>query len=119
MRTSVSVNCGIGKSLTIRCLSQVLTKYSNSEFSREWWAWLVLTGFFMACTWGSKVNGILTVFAIGFAVIIDLWDILDVHKEGHTMVKFYPLDCYLPFSHPFILRITFGSISLRGPLDSS
>lgn len=43
----------------------------------------------MACTWGSKVNGILTVFAIGFAVLIDLWDILDVQKEGHTMVKFY------------------------------
>lgn len=41
----------------------------------------------MACTWGSKVNGILTVFAIGFAVLIDLWDILDVHKEGHTMVN--------------------------------
>ena len=53
----------------------------------------------MACTWGSKVNGILTVFAIGFAVLIDLWDILDVHKEGHTMVNFYPLWLF-PFS-PF------------------
>lgn len=73
----------------------------------------------MACTWGSKVNGILTVFAIGFAVLIDLWDILDVHKEGHTMVKFYPLYGYFPFSHPFILRITFGSTSSQGPLDLS
>lgn len=40
----------------------------------------------MACTWGSKVNGILTVFTIGIAVLIDLWDILDINKEGHTMV---------------------------------
>ena len=62
-----------------------------SEFSTEWCTWLALTGVFMACTWGSKVNGILTVFAIGFAVLIDLWDILDVHKEGHTMVKFHLL----------------------------
>jgi dolichyl-phosphate-mannose--protein O-mannosyl transferase len=47
----------------------------------------------MACTWGSKVNGILTVFTIGIAVIIDLWDVLDI-KKGHSMVRFYP------FLHP-------------------
>jgi hypothetical protein len=39
----------------------------------------------MACTWGSKVNGILTVLTIGVAVLVDLWDILDI-KKGHTMV---------------------------------
>jgi len=39
----------------------------------------------MACAWGSKVNGILTVIAIGIAVLIDLWDVLD-HKKGHTLV---------------------------------
>ena len=51
----------------------------------EWWSWLIATGVFMACTWGSKVNGILTVFAIGVAVLADLWDILDIRK-GYTMV---------------------------------
>lgn len=40
----------------------------------------------MACTWGSKVNGILTVFAIGIAVLVDLWDILDI-KKGYPMVS--------------------------------
>lgn len=35
----------------------------------------------MACTWASKVNGILTVVAIGIAVLIDLWDILDVRNS--------------------------------------
>lgn len=39
----------------------------------------------MACTWASKVNGILTVVAVGVAVLIDLWDILD-YKKGHSMV---------------------------------
>lgn len=44
------------------------------------------TGLFMACTWASKVNGILTVATIGVAVLIDLWDILD-YKKGHSLVR--------------------------------
>ena len=40
----------------------------------------------MAMTWGSKVNGILTVLTIGIAVLVDLWDILDI-KKGYTMVR--------------------------------
>lgn len=40
----------------------------------------------MACTWGSKVNGILTVVTIGIAVLIDLWGILD-YRKGYTMVS--------------------------------
>ncbi|KAK7012199.1 glycosyltransferase family 39 protein [Favolaschia claudopus] len=58
-------------------------------FSTEWWTWLTLTGVFMACVWGSKVNGVLTVAAVGIAVLIDLWDILDVRKDGHTMEHFW------------------------------
>lgn len=68
----------------------------------------------MACTWGSKVNGILTVVAIGLAVLIDLWGILDHKKEGHTMVRmcssrilFHQLTYYLK-------RLTFRNISLHG-----
>ena len=40
----------------------------------------------MACTWASKVNGILTVVAVGVAVLVDLWEILDI-KKGNTMVS--------------------------------
>jgi len=40
----------------------------------------------MSCTWSSKVNGILTVFAIGAAVLVDLWDMLDIKKK-HEMVR--------------------------------
>lgn len=57
------------------------------EFSPEWWGWLLATGTFMACTWASKVNGILTVIAIGIPVMVDLWDILDI-KKGHSMEYF-------------------------------
>ncbi|KZT09944.1 glycosyltransferase family 39 protein [Laetiporus sulphureus 93-53] len=58
------------------------------EFTPEWWGWLLATGTFMACTWASKVNGILTVVAIGIPVLVDLWDILDF-KKGHSMEYFW------------------------------
>lgn len=57
------------------------------EYSAQWWTWLFLTGTFMACAWGSKVNGVLTVITIGIAVLIDLWDILDIRK-GHSLEYF-------------------------------
>ncbi len=63
---------------------RVLT-YVNREFSAQWYVWLILTGVFMACTWGSKVNGILTVATIGVATMIDLWELLD-YKKGNSMV---------------------------------
>ncbi|KAJ2930854.1 hypothetical protein H1R20_g6249, partial [Candolleomyces eurysporus] len=101
-------------------------KFRYSEFTVEWWTWLLLTGFFMACTWASKVNGILTVFCIGVAVLIELWDILDVRKEGHTMDYFYshflaragglilwPFIVYLSF-----FWIHFRVLSQSGPGDS-
>lgn len=43
----------------------------------------------MACAWSSKVNGVLTVIAIGIPVLVDLWDILDI-KKGHSMVGILP-----------------------------
>ncbi|KAI9440744.1 glycosyltransferase family 39 protein [Lactarius indigo] len=66
-----------------------LTMYSYVRFRKlryvaftpEWWGWLIATGVFMACAWGSKVNGILTVVAIGVAVLVDLWDLLDIRKS--------------------------------------
>ncbi|KAJ7658107.1 glycosyltransferase family 39 protein [Mycena rosella] len=95
-------------------------------FSTEWWTWLVLTGVFMACTWGSKVNGILAVFAIGIAVLIDLWDILDHKKEGNTMEHFWrhftaravglilvPFIIYLSFFY-----VHFAVLTKSGPGDT-
>ncbi|KAI5999336.1 glycosyltransferase family 39 protein [Pisolithus orientalis] len=95
------------------------------EFSVEWWSWLIATGFFMACAWGSKVNGILTVLTIGVAVLIDLWDILDI-KKGHTLEHFWkhflaralglivvPFIIYLSFFY-----VHFAVLTHSGPGDS-
>ncbi|KAJ7612481.1 glycosyltransferase family 39 protein [Mycena polygramma] len=101
-----------------------LTMYSYIRFKKlrywafgtEWWTWLILTG----------LNGILTVFAIGIAVAIDLWDILDHKKEGHTMEYFWrhftarvvgfivvPFIIYLSFFY-----IHFAVLTKSGPGDS-
>jgi dolichyl-phosphate-mannose-protein mannosyltransferase len=71
--------------MILAILNSTKLRTHRREFSLEWWGWLIATGVFMACTWGSKVNGILTVLAIGVAVLIDLWDILDI-KKGYSMV---------------------------------
>ncbi|KAH9840262.1 glycosyltransferase family 39 protein [Rhodofomes roseus] len=73
-------------SMTMYCYVR-FRKLRYQEFSSEWWGWLLGTGTFMACAWASKVNGILTVVAIGIPVLIDLWDILDI-KKGHSMEYF-------------------------------
>lgn len=69
----------------------------------------------MAMTWGSKVNGILTVFTIGIAVLVDLWEILDI-KKGHTMVRYTVTTTNSRLTHAH--RITFGGISPRELSDS-
>jgi dolichyl-phosphate-mannose-protein mannosyltransferase len=58
----------------------------SSEFTPEWWAYLMATGFFLACTLGCKMVGLFTFATIGGAVIWDLWGILDI-KKGHSMVS--------------------------------
>ncbi|KAJ8472749.1 hypothetical protein ONZ51_g8305 [Trametes cubensis] len=73
--------------LTMYCYIR-FKKLRYRDFSYDWWLWLLSCGTFMAFTWASKVNGILTVFAIGIAVIIDLWDILDI-KKGHSLEYFW------------------------------
>ncbi|TDL23598.1 O-mannosyltransferase [Rickenella mellea] len=58
------------------------------EFTTEWWGWLTATGVFLACTLGCKMVGLFTFLTIGAAVIVDLWDILDI-KKGHSMEHFW------------------------------
>ncbi|KAF8634599.1 hypothetical protein AX17_004188 [Amanita inopinata Kibby_2008] len=100
-------------------------KLRYKPFSIDWWTWLIATGTFMACTWGSKVNGILTVVTIGIAVLIDLWDILDINK-GHSMDYFWkhffaravgliliPFIIYLSFFY-----VHFAVLTVSGPGDS-
>ncbi|KAF7982557.1 hypothetical protein HWV62_27538 [Athelia sp. TMB] len=89
-------------------------KLRYMEFTKEWWTWLIATGVFMACTWGSKVNGILTVFTIGIAVLVDLWDILD-YKKGMSMETFWRHFAYRALGLifiPFVIYLSFFWVHL-------
>lgn len=99
-------------------------KLRYHPFTTEWCAWLLATGVFMACTWGSKVNGILCVFTIGLAVLIDLWDVLDYRKNSLEVFKKHfvyravglivvPFIIYLSFFY-----VHFAILNHSGPGDT-
>lgn len=62
-------------------------------FSTAWWAWLSATGFFLACTLGCKMVGLLTFCTIGTAVVWDLWGLLDIRRSHPlSMVRSFAFD---------------------------
>ncbi len=60
-------------------------KFRHEPFGRKWWKWLLLTGVSMSCVISTKYVGAFTFFTIGCAVLIDLWDLLDVNRKGGAM----------------------------------
>ena len=82
-------------------------------FTPEWWGWLIATGIFMACAWGSKVNGVLTVVAIGIAVLVDLWDLLDIRKNPSMVCAFSLMRSMISC----LSRNFFGATLLPAQLD--
>lgn len=65
-------------------------RFRGSEFSSAWWTWLSATGVSLALTISCKGVGLFTFMTIGMAVVIDLWNLLDI-RRGLTLVR-------LPFS---------------------
>ncbi|ORY81948.1 Dolichyl-phosphate-mannose-protein mannosyltransferase-domain-containing protein [Protomyces lactucae-debilis] len=56
-------------------------------FSKAWWTWLFLTGTALSCVMSTKYVGLFSYVTLGFAVAIDLWELLDVRK-GLSMKQF-------------------------------
>ncbi|KAI8637449.1 glycosyltransferase family 39 protein [Parasitella parasitica] len=57
-------------------------KYRHLPFTLSWWLWMVATGTSMALTLSVKMIGLFVVAAVGVAVVMDLWDLLDKQKYG-------------------------------------
>ena len=55
-------------------------KERYSPFSYSWWKWLFLTGVALSGAISTKYVGILTFVTIGFAVLIDLWKLIDIER---------------------------------------
>ncbi|ROT40053.1 dolichyl-phosphate-mannose-protein mannosyltransferase [Sodiomyces alkalinus F11] len=60
-------------------------KLRHEPFSRKWWKWLILTGFALSADISVKYVGTFAFITIGSAVIIDLWELLDVKRPGGAL----------------------------------
>ncbi|TYJ54293.1 hypothetical protein B9479_005052 [Cryptococcus floricola] len=100
-------------------------QYRYREFTKEWWFWLLSTGFWLACTLGCKMVGLFTFLTVGAAVLWDLWEILDI-KRGHPMSYWYRHFLYRAIGLiivPFFVYLSFFWVHFKilkfsGPGDS-
>ncbi|OAA48750.1 mannosyltransferase PMTI [Metarhizium rileyi] len=102
-------------------------KLRHESFSRKWWKWLILTGFALSCDMSTKYVGTFAFVTIGAAVIIDLWDLLDIKRPGgaislphfgkHFAARTVGL-IILPFLfYLFWFQVHFAVLSRSGPGD--
>ncbi|OAL23568.1 hypothetical protein AYO20_10964 [Fonsecaea nubica] len=113
-------------SLSIYCYVRFY-KQRHDPFGRKWWKWLLLCGFCMSCVISTKYVGTFTFFTIGCAVLIDLWDLLDINrKEGaldlftfgkHFVARALGLIIIPFFFYLFWFQVHFAILSRSGPGD--
>ncbi|EEH33676.1 dolichyl-phosphate-mannose-protein mannosyltransferase [Paracoccidioides lutzii Pb01] len=60
-------------------------KLRHEPFGRKWWKWLLMTGISLSCVISTKYVGAFTFLTVGAAVLIDLWDLLDVNRRGGSL----------------------------------
>lgn len=102
-------------------------KQRHEPFGRKWWKWLLLTGFNMSCVMSTKYVGLFIFIAIGCAVLIDLWDLLDINRKGgaldlvtfgkHFAARFVGLIVVPFFFYLFWFQVHFTILSKSGPGD--
>ncbi|OAP63876.1 hypothetical protein AYL99_03103 [Fonsecaea erecta] len=113
-------------SLSIYCYVRFY-KQRHDPFGRKWWKWLLLCGFCMSCVISTKYVGAFTFFTIGCAVLIDLWDLLDINrKDGpldlftfgkHFVARALGLVIIPFFFYLFWFQVHFAILSRSGPGD--
>ncbi|EAQ92540.1 conserved hypothetical protein [Chaetomium globosum CBS 148.51] len=102
-------------------------KLRHEAFSRKWWKWLILTGFALSCDISTKYVGLFAFITIGSAVIIDLWDLLDIKRPGgalslpdfgkHFAARAFGL-IIMPFLfYLFWFQVHFSILTRSGPGD--
>lgn len=102
-------------------------KQRHAPFTRKWWKWLLLTGVAMSCVISTKYVGAFTFFTIGCAVLIDLWDLLDVNRKGgalslvdfgkHFAARAIGFIIVPFFFYLFWFQVHFAILSRSGPGD--
>ncbi|KIW65042.1 hypothetical protein PV04_07329 [Phialophora macrospora] len=113
-------------SLSIYCYVRFY-KQRHDAFGRKWWKWLLLCGFCMSCVISTKYVGAFTFFTIGCAVLLDLWDLLDINRRGgaldlftfgkHFVARAVGLVIIPFFFYLFWFQIHFAILNRSGPGD--
>ncbi|KAJ5120567.1 Glycosyl transferase family 39 [Penicillium bovifimosum] len=116
----------LSMALSILCYVRFY-KLRHEPFGRKWWKWLLLTGFCMSCVISTKYVGVFTFVTIGAAVLIDLWNLLDINREQgalsmitwvkHFMARAVGL-VVIPFMfYLFWFQVHFTILNRSGPGD--
>ena len=102
-------------------------KLRHAPFTRKWWKWLILTGFALSCDISTKYVGTFAFVTIGSAVVIDLWDLLDIKRPGGALpmrlfIKHFCARAFGLIIMPFVFylfwfQVHFTVLSRSGPGD--
>lgn len=102
-------------------------KLRHQAFGRKWWKWLLLTGVSLSCVISTKYVGVFTFVTIGAAVMIDLWNLLDIKRARgaltmfqwgkHFAARFVSLIILPMFFYLFWFQVHFTILTRSGPGD--
>lgn len=101
------------------------SRLRKTPFSKDWWKWLLITGFALSCVISTKYVGAFTFTTVGVAVLIDLWNLLD-YKTGNSLkivAKHFVARAFGFIIFPFMIFlfwfwVHFEILSNSGPGDS-
>ncbi|XP_066923151.1 protein O-mannosyl-transferase 2-like isoform X1 [Clytia hemisphaerica] len=97
--------------------------WRDCPFSFDWWGWMFVTGYFLACTFSVKWVGLFVILFAGMTTVQDLWDILgdlsnslvDVGK--HFIARAIGLILLPIFIYLFFFAVHFQALPKSGPGD--
>jgi len=115
----------ISVALSIYCYIRFYKEQAKKAYTRQWFTWLAATGISLSCVISTKYVGVFTFITIGFAVAIDLWNLLDIESGltirqfiRHFVARFYGL-IVLPFViYLFWFYVHFAILTKSGPGDN-
>jgi dolichyl-phosphate-mannose-protein mannosyltransferase len=116
----------LSMALSILCYVRFY-KLRHEPFGRKWWKWLLLTGVCLSCVISTKYVGVFTFVTIGAAVLVDLWNLLDInrpsgalsmaHWSKHFAARAFALIIVPFFFYLFWFQVHFAILTRSGPGD--
>ncbi|KAA8642245.1 hypothetical protein EYZ11_008558 [Aspergillus tanneri] len=102
-------------------------KLRHQPFGRKWWKWLLMTGVCLSCVISTKYVGVFTFVTIGAAVLVDLWNLLDIRRASgvlsmaewtkHFVARAVALIVVPFFFYLFWFQVHFAILTRSGPGD--